>query len=69
MKNKAWSGPGGALITDAPIQGVTNIAPMDEDCQRFYGGSYFIGESLSPLAAKTLAEALGLEFVLVKEDI
>lgn len=56
-----WFGPGGALITDAPVEGLT-LAKMSPVQARFYGGSYLIAESMSFSTAQRIAAALGLRF-------
>ena len=50
-------GPGGALVCDEPIEGVTQ--PLDAQSSEYYGGKFMIGESMSHGAAKRIAELLG----------
>ncbi len=61
-KIQCWYGPGGSLLTNDPVPGVTNYGEMDVDAQRYYGCRYLICESLGISSAKVIAEALGLEF-------
>jgi hypothetical protein len=63
---KSWYGTGGCLITDAPIEGVTQGVSVAEE--EYYGGKYFIAESMSEGAAKKISEVLGLEYQGKKED-
>jgi len=59
-KTKSWYGPCGSLVTDTEIPGVSyDIGKDDSD---FYGARFFIGESMSVSAAKTISEALGLDY-------
>lgn len=58
----AWYGPGGALVTDQPVPGC-DMPLMTEDCQKFYGGPYMVAESMSKSTARTIAEALGLQWL------
>jgi hypothetical protein len=50
-------GPGGALVCDKPIEGVT--WSLDGDSEQYYGGKYMVGESMGQSAARRLAELLG----------
>lgn len=61
MKQKAWYAPGGALVMNAPIEGVTG-PQMTGETRNYYGASYMIGESMTESGAKAVAESLGLEF-------
>lgn len=63
-KIKFGYGAGGALVCDVPIEGVTQ--GLDYDAEKYYGGRFFIGESMTKGAAEKLAELLGGEFVDVK---
>lgn len=57
-----WYGAGGALVTNDPVQGLSND-PLDDDAARFYGGRYMVAESMSEANAKTIAKALGLNYL------
>jgi len=59
---KAWYGPGGALMTNAPVPGCS-MTKLDDDMAKFYGGPYMIAESMSKRTARTIARALRLEFI------
>lgn len=50
-------GPGGALVCNEPIKGVTQNLSFDD--ATYYGGSYLIGESMTLGAAKRIAKLLG----------
>ena len=50
----------GALLADSAITGVTQ--ELKPDTARFYGGKFFIGETLTQIAARRIAEALGCEW-------
>ncbi|WP_146139392.1 hypothetical protein [Simplicispira suum] len=52
-------GPGGALVTDEPLEGF-DLAPLPDDAAVFYGGKYLIAESMSYRTAQKIAELLGL---------
>lgn len=55
-------GTGGALVCDVPIEGVTHDLGKDQpaiEVVDFYGGRYFVAESMSKSAARKIAEALG----------
>jgi hypothetical protein len=57
-------GGGGALVCDEPIEGVTQdlltvSEAHGEESVKFYGGRYFIAESMHRSAAKRMAELLG----------
>ena len=49
-------GPGGALTTNFPITGVTQL--LDEKCERFYGFKYFVGEAINEKACMIIAKSL-----------
>jgi hypothetical protein len=49
-------GPGGALTTNIPIDGITQI--LDEKSEKFYGYKHFVGESITRTASRLLAELL-----------
>ena len=49
----------GALTCKEPIPGVTQ--ELEKETAEFYGGPYFIAESMSKSAAARIAEALGGE--------
>ena len=60
MSNKVFRyGPGGALVCDHEIEGITQ--GVDEEAAKYYGGAYFIGESMAKSAARKIAELLGGE--------
>jgi hypothetical protein len=54
-------GPGGALVCDEEIAGVTQ--KLDADAADYYGGQFMIGESMSITAARRIAELLGGDLV------
>jgi hypothetical protein len=56
-----WSGPGGALLCERAIAGLTQ--ELSEDSARFYGGKHFVGETIHAGAAKKIAEAFDGEFL------
>ncbi|MDX9781327.1 MAG: hypothetical protein RBT66_09860 [bacterium] len=60
MKPKSWYGPCGALVTDTEIPGVTH--KLDSDAAEYYGGAFFIAESMGPTAAEKISVALGLDY-------
>jgi hypothetical protein len=59
---------GGSLMCDREVEGLTqdllvvSAEPYREKCQEFYGGRYFVCETVTRNAAKLIAEALGGEF-------
>ncbi len=55
---KFWYGPGGALVTDEPIDGVTQELMTEMD-RNFYGARWFVCETLTWEAAVKVAELLG----------
>lgn len=54
---KFWSGPGSALLCSEEIPGVTQT--LDEEAAGYYGGKYFVGETITVGAAKIISELLG----------
>lgn len=60
-KIKAYHGPGGALVTDRPVDGFTRI--MCDNSSRFYGGFHMVAESMNRATAVLLSTALELELV------
>ena len=55
-------GAGGALVCDAPIEGITQDLLTNEHGEEYaesYGGRYFIAESMNKSAARRIAESLG----------
>ena len=52
-------GPGGALVSDEPLPWAREL---DEDSARYYGGRFFIAESIGPTEARLLCEELGVAF-------
>jgi hypothetical protein len=61
MKPKSYYGPGGALVTDRAIKGVTH--ELCDDSATYYGGRHFIAESMTRGAAEKISAAFGLELV------
>ena len=59
---KAFYGPGGALVTDRPVDRITWV--LDDNAARLYGGKHLVAESMSREAAVAIAEALGFEMVV-----
>ena len=53
-------GPGGAFLCDEEIPDITQ--PLNREEQAFYGGKFFIGETIRKEAAKKLATLLGGTF-------
>jgi len=61
MKIKSWYGPCGALVTDKPVEGLTQA--LEPDSATYYGGPYFIAETImSESGARMISEALGFEY-------
>lgn len=60
VKGLMWRGPGGALISDREVPGVTQR--LDESTAKFYGGDYMVGETITMSAAKVIAAALGFAY-------
>mgnify|MGYP001565500643 CR=1 FL=1 len=55
-------GAGGALVCDTEIPGVTHDLLKEndgDDTARFYGGRYFIAESMMKSTAQKISELLG----------
>ncbi len=48
------SGPGGALLCSEEIPGVTQT--LDDQTAEYYGGRYFVGETITAGAAKIISE-------------
>jgi len=59
-KARAWYGPGGAIVTDKPINGAHEL--MSEGDQKYYGGKYMVGESIQKSVAITICKAMNLKF-------
>lgn len=62
LRIKSWYGRGGALVTDAEVPGVTDGGMLSPDSQSYYGGKFFIAESMSESAAKEISKALRLNY-------
>lgn len=60
-KPKFWPGPAGALLCDREVKGLTQELSFANTI--YYGGQYFVGESIPCRAAKVIAEALGGEYL------
>lgn len=56
-KGTMMRGPGGALVCDREIEGVTQ--KLDADSARFYGGPYMLAETVTLGAARVIAAAMG----------
>ncbi len=50
---------GGALVCDLPVEGVTQ--ELCAETATFYGGRYFVGESMTKSGAAKIASLLGGE--------
>lgn len=61
FQGNAFYGPGGALVSDVEIPGVTQL--LSDDNAKYYKARYFIGESIRKDAARVLATLLGLRFI------
>lgn len=59
---KAWYGPGGSFVTDEPVEGLTHLLPLSPDSAEYYGGKYFIAETISETAVKCICDVFGLEY-------
>ena len=59
-KQKAWYGPGGALVTGKEIEGITQT--LTESGSNYYGAGFLIAESMSYKTAVILSKVLNLEF-------
>lgn len=58
-----WYGSGGSLLTDEPIDGVTqDLMATSEAAAEWYGRRYFIGESMTEAGAKAICAGLGLAY-------
>jgi hypothetical protein len=57
-----WAGPGGALMCGKEIPSITQDLTREETAV-WYGGRFFVGETLSKGAMKRIAEALGGVFL------
>jgi c-di-AMP phosphodiesterase-like protein len=57
---KSWYGPCGALVTDGEITGVTHR--QNDEHADYYGGRFFIAESMTETAARKISEALNLNY-------
>lgn len=58
-----WCGPGGALLCDTAIPGLTQEVNDEDGSVQYYGGRFFVGETILPSAAKLIARALGGELI------
>jgi hypothetical protein len=61
-KPKFYRGPGGALMCDRALLGLTQEL-TDAESVRWYGGSFFVGESMGEYASQQIAVALGGEWL------
>lgn len=52
-----WLGPGGAMLADREIPGVTQA--LSDQHRKDYGGPHFVGETITESAAGILANLLG----------
>lgn len=52
-----WRGPGGSLLCDREIPGVTQR--LDDASARNYGGQWLVGETLTRSACEFIAVAMG----------
>jgi len=59
-KPKFWAGPGGAMLCSVKIDG---IQELDLFSASYYGGTYFVGETISEKMARKIAAALGGEYL------
>ncbi len=60
-----YPGPGGALMSSHEIEGLTQDldgSANPEECKKFYGGRWFIGETITQSAGRKIAEAFGLTY-------
>lgn len=60
-----WYGSGGSLLTDEPIEGVTQdlmLMATSEAAAEWYGPRYFIGESMTEAGAEAICAGLGLAY-------
>ena len=58
-------GPGGALLCDEEIEGITQR--LDDQAAGYYGGRYMVGESMTVGAATRIAELLGGSIAIASE--
>lgn len=58
----SWYGPCGSLVVNVHVPGVTD-GRQDADANRYYGGKYLIGESMSRQTAISISDALGFAFM------
>lgn len=58
---KSWIGPCGALMVSAFVPNCTQA--LDGETASFYGGKYFVGETITIPAARSISKAMGWEFV------
>lgn len=63
---KAWYGPGGALVTDSPLGSITQ--ELTPEAANYYGAPYLIAETVSRIAARTIATALHLDYQASKGE-
>jgi len=61
-KPKFFCGAAGAFMCETSIPKLTQKI-SDEQTKKFYGGEFFIGESMNVSACRMIAKALGGEFV------
>lgn len=60
-----YPGTCGALMSSHEIEGLTQDldgSANPEECKKFYGGRWFICETMMPLAQRKIAEALGVTY-------
>jgi len=61
MKTRSYYGPGGALVTDRVVEGLTHeLLPATA---KYYGGNHFIAESMTRQTAEAISRAFDLEMV------
>lgn len=60
-KIRSWYGPGGGLVTDRQVPGISE-EPLSADAASWYGGPYLIAESMTESAAKEISTLLGLKY-------
>ena len=61
-KIKSWVGAGGSLMLSDNVDGVTQQL-MDIDSIRYYGGVYFVCETMRTQAGREISKAMGWEFL------
>lgn len=59
-KITAWVGSAGELMVSREIEGVTQT--LGPDAAEYYGGKFFVCETIRKSAAKKIAAAMGWEF-------